>query len=124
MTNHVHSIITPPDEEALSKMMKRLCQRYAQERNQKRDASGKVFEERYRSKVIEDDAQMMFTMLYNDANGYHAGLVTIRSRTSGRPCRSTQAYRALGCSARCGRRVLGTSDWEKRRARVRTRTDG
>jgi putative transposase len=76
MTNHVHSIVTPPDEEALSTMMKRLCQRYAQERNQKRGASGKVFEERYRSKVIEDEAQMMFTTLYNDANGYHGGLVT------------------------------------------------
>lgn len=76
MTNHVHMILTPPDDKSLSAMMKSLNQRYAQLRNQKRAASGKVYEERFRSKVIVDEPQMMFTMLYNDANAFDAGIVT------------------------------------------------
>jgi REP-associated tyrosine transposase len=76
MRNHVHSIITPPDEDAISSLVKRACQRYSQDRNQKRGASGKLFEERYRSKIIVDDAQLMTTTLYNDANAYKAGEVT------------------------------------------------
>lgn len=76
MTNHVHNIVTPPVEGALSEFVKRACHRYAQYRNQARGGSGKLFEERYRSKVIEDHEQLRVTTLYNDANAYEAGLVT------------------------------------------------
>jgi putative transposase len=76
MTNHIHMIVTPPEANALSEMMKRACQRYAQMRNEERGASGKLFEERFRSKVITDDSQMMMTSFYNDANAFRAGEVT------------------------------------------------
>jgi putative transposase len=72
MTNHVHMIVAPPGKDELSDLVKRACQRYAQLRNAEREASGKLFEERFGSKVITDDAQMMMTTLYNDANAYRA----------------------------------------------------
>ncbi len=75
MTNHVHLIVTPTDPKALSKLVKRACQRFAQLRNAELEASGKLFEERFQSKVITDDAHCMMTTLYNDANGFRAGLV-------------------------------------------------
>lgn len=75
MRNHVHSILTPPNEEAISELVKRACQRYSQKRNQKRGGSGKLFEERYRSNIILDEAQLMATTLYNDANAFKAGAV-------------------------------------------------
>jgi putative transposase len=75
MTNHVHLIVTPPSKAALAQLMKRSCQRYAQLRNAAKDTSGKLFEERYRSKVIEDEAHLMTVTLYNDANAFRAGLV-------------------------------------------------
>jgi putative transposase len=75
MTNHVHAIITPPDKKALSQLVKRTCQRYAQLRNAKRGGSGKLFEERYRNKVIVDEAQLRVTTLYNDANAFRAKAV-------------------------------------------------
>jgi putative transposase len=75
MTNHVHAIVTPPNEKALSILVKETCQRYAWERNRRKNASGKLFEQRYHSKVITDERQLLFTLLYNDANGYRGGLV-------------------------------------------------
>lgn len=75
MTNHVHFILTPPDEEALSNFVGRACQHYAQMRNVRTKASGKLFEQRYHSKVITDERHLLFTLLYNDANGYRAGMV-------------------------------------------------
>jgi putative transposase len=75
MTNHIHLIVTPPDEGALGVLVKRACQRYAQKRNERMNASGKLFEQRYRSKVIEDERQLLYTTLYNDANGFRGGIV-------------------------------------------------
>lgn len=72
MTNHVHMIVTPPEARSLADLVKRACQRYAQLRNAKRRGTGKLFEERFRSKVIKDDRQLMMTTLYNDANAYRA----------------------------------------------------
>lgn len=74
MNNHVHMIAVPAGPDGLRVLVARTCQRYAQLRNQDREASGKLFEERYHSKVIEDAAALMTTTLYNDANGYRAGL--------------------------------------------------
>jgi len=74
MTNHVHLIITPPTKKALSDLVKRTNQRYAQLRNEKRKGSGKLFEERFGSKVIFDSAQLRVTTLYNDANAFRAGM--------------------------------------------------
>jgi len=75
MANHVHMITTPSSKAALAAMIKRACQRYAQIRNKARKASGKLFEERYFAKLIEDDEYFMTAMLYSDSNAYDAGLV-------------------------------------------------
>lgn len=75
MENHVHMVVTPPTRDALAALMKRACQRYAQRRNQARESSGKLFEERYHSKVIEDDEHLMTVTLYGDANAFRAGIV-------------------------------------------------
>jgi putative transposase len=75
MTNHVHLVVTPPNPKALAVLMKETCQRYAQERNSRKKATGKLFEQRYHSKIIDDERYLLYTLLYNDANGYRAGLV-------------------------------------------------
>lgn len=77
MTNHMHLMLTPPREDSFADLIKSACQRYAQKRNEKLNASGKLFEERYHSKVITDEKHLMFTLLYNDANAYRAGMVDV-----------------------------------------------
>lgn len=73
MTNHVHMVITPLEPPALASFVQRTNQRYAQIRNMSRGASGKLFEERYRSEPILDDAYLMTATLYADSNSYYVG---------------------------------------------------
>jgi putative transposase len=75
MGNHIHMIVSPPEPQSLARLFQRTNQRYAQVRNKRRNATGKLFEERYHSKVIRDEAQLMTTTLYNDANWYSAGKI-------------------------------------------------
>ena len=75
MTNHVHLIVTPPTKDGLAVLLHRSSQRYAQQRNARRGASGKLFEERYHSRPIEDEKHLMTVTLYNDANAVRAGVV-------------------------------------------------
>src|SRR5262245_7810080 len=50
MSNHAHLLVTPRHQHDLAAFVKPLAQRYAQLRNEKRNASGKLFEERYWSR--------------------------------------------------------------------------
>jgi putative transposase len=75
MPNHVHQLTTPPTVEAASECVASFAQRYAQIRNANRSGSGKLFEERFRSKPIADDAHLMAATMYIEANPIRAGLV-------------------------------------------------
>lgn len=75
MTNHVHILLTPASREDLSECVKTFSQRYAQHRNRIRGGTGKLFEERYYSKPIVDDAHYAATHAYTDLNPYRAGIV-------------------------------------------------
>lgn len=75
MPNHLHMISTPPTEAALSRMMKLTLQRYARSRNLSRASCGKLFEQRFFSRVIDEEAYLIRATLYNDANLFRAGLI-------------------------------------------------
>jgi putative transposase len=75
MTNHLHMVVTPPQITSLRTLLQRTNQRYAQIRNKVRGGSGKLFEERYESKVIATEDYLCAVTLYNDANAYRAGIV-------------------------------------------------
>lgn len=75
MGNHTHKVMTPPSVEASSKCVASFAQRYAQIRNDRRGGTGKLFEERFFSEPIEDDAHLMFATMYIDANPIRAGIV-------------------------------------------------
>jgi putative transposase len=66
--NHVHMINTPDEVEALSRFIGKVNHRYARVRNDARDASGKLFEERFWCKPITSDRQLHITTAYNDTN--------------------------------------------------------
>jgi putative transposase len=75
MVNHVHDLTTPPSVESMSGFVKNVSQRYAQIRNTKRDASGKLFEQRYKSKPVADEHHLAAATAYIDANPLRAGRV-------------------------------------------------
>jgi putative transposase len=76
LANHVHLIVAPRTAAALSAFVKRFAQRYAQYRNAARDGTGKLFEQRFQSKVIEDDAQLAACTAYVERNPIEARIVT------------------------------------------------
>ena len=75
MSNHVHLIATPHSRTALGRFVKSFAQRYAQLRNRRRKASGKLFEERFWSKPIGDATYLAIATAYVDDNARTANLV-------------------------------------------------
>jgi putative transposase len=74
MSNHVHLLVTPEEASALSRFVKGVAQRYAQCRNRRLRASGKLFEERYYSKAMQSEAHLALTTAYIDLNPVRAGM--------------------------------------------------
>jgi putative transposase len=76
LSNHLHLIVTPPDADALPRFVRHWAQRYARRRNLARGGSGKLFEQRYSSKALRDDAALAAATRYVDLNPVRAGCVT------------------------------------------------
>lgn len=75
MTNHVHCLVTPAGPDDLARFVKAFAQRYARYRNRRRGGSGKLFQERYMSKPIEDPSYLARVQLYIELNAWRAGMV-------------------------------------------------
>jgi hypothetical protein len=76
MRNHLHLIATPRTNNCLSRLMKMPLQRYAQWRNQRRAASGRLYEERFWSDPLPAAIDLAGYTYYCDANAFSAGIVT------------------------------------------------
>src|SRR5262249_23279473 len=75
MSNHAHLLVTPRHQHDLAAFVKPLAQRYAQLRNEKRNASGKLFEERYWSRPVLTELQVAVVTAYIHANPIRSGQV-------------------------------------------------
>jgi len=75
MPNHFHLIATPPDRDSLSNAMQSCLQRYAQARNLRKGASGRLFEERFWCEPIMTLDALRHCTLYNDSNAIQASIV-------------------------------------------------
>ncbi|UCH39249.1 MAG: transposase [Gammaproteobacteria bacterium] len=75
MTNHVHLLATPARAESLGAMMKRLGQRYVQYVNRTYKRSGTLWEGRYKSCLVSDEAYVLGCYRYIELNPVRAGLI-------------------------------------------------
>ena len=75
MANHVHLLITPCEQTALAAFVKKTAQRYAQVRNKRFSSTGKLFEQRYYSKVVTSEQHLAIVTAYIDLNPVRAGIV-------------------------------------------------
>jgi putative transposase len=75
MTNHVHLLMTPQRDGALSKMMQAVARRYVQYFNRRYTRTGTLWDGRYRSTLIQADRYMLACMVYIDLNPVRAHLV-------------------------------------------------
>lgn len=75
MTNHVHLLLTPQQENSLGGMMKALGQRYVQYVNRTYRRSGTLWEGRFRSCLLQDEAYVLACYRYIEMNPVRAGMV-------------------------------------------------
>lgn len=73
MGNHFHLLIHAPLE-TISIIMQRVCRLYAVWFNEKTGRNGHLFQERYRSEPITDDAYLLTVVRYIHENPQQAGL--------------------------------------------------
>ena len=76
MSNHVHFLVTPMDNEGLSRMMRYVGSRYVQYVNNAYRRSGTLWEGRFKSNLLDSDRYLMTCCRYIEMNPVRAALVT------------------------------------------------
>ena len=75
MDNHLHLLVTPQADKALSKMMQDLGRDYVRYFNKKHIRTGTLWEGRFRSSLIQTERYFLACMAYIDLNPVRAGMV-------------------------------------------------
>ena len=75
MTNHVHLLLKPKKEHAISRLMQSIGRRYVGFFNYSHARSGTLFEGRFRSCLIQEDHYFLTCLRYIELNPVRAGLV-------------------------------------------------
>ncbi len=74
MPNHVHLVVRTGSE-SVSRLMARVGTGYARHFNERHDRGGHLFQNRFRSRVVADDADLLCLIRYVHLNPVVAGIV-------------------------------------------------
>ncbi len=75
MPNHVHLLIIPSTEKTLAKMMQGVTLCYTQHLNRKNGRTGRLWECRYHSTIVDEDSYLWTVSKYIENNPVRAGIV-------------------------------------------------
>ena len=75
MSNHLHLLLTPLQNDSLPKMMQAVGRSYVLYFNKRHGRSGTLWEGRYRSSLIQTEQYFLSCMAYIDLNPVRAGMV-------------------------------------------------
>ena len=73
MSNHIHLLIRET-EDPIATIIKRICSSYVYWYNSKYGRCGHLFQERYKSEIVEDDVYLLTVLRYIHQNPLKAGL--------------------------------------------------
>jgi len=76
MTNHVHLLVTPNTENAISVMMQSLGRRYVYYINHEYRRTGTLWEGRYKASLIDSDTYLLTCMRYIELSPVRANMVS------------------------------------------------
>jgi len=96
MTNHVHFLVTPAKQDAVSRTMKVVGSRYARYINLRYRRTGTLWEGRHRASLVQSERYLLCCYRYIELNPVRAGMV-------GRP--DEYRWSSYGFNAR------GEGDW-------------
>lgn len=110
MTNHVHLLVTPEQQDSIGKTLQSVGRRYVQYFNYTYGRTGTLWEGRYRATVVDAEPYLLTCSRYIELNPVRAGLVkspahyryaSYRHNAQGRPdplITEHEVYRRLGRS--------------------------
>jgi putative transposase len=75
MTNHVHLLVTPDRENALSEIMQSVGRRYVRYVNKKYRRSGTLWEGRFKASLVQSENYLLACYRYIELNPVRAGMV-------------------------------------------------
>ena len=75
MTNHIHLLLTPKQDESVSRLMQSLGRRYVGYFNYAYARTGTLFEGRFRSCLVQNDEYFITCLRYIELNPVRAGMV-------------------------------------------------
>ncbi len=75
MTNHVHLLVTPTKEYAISEMMQALGRRYVTYINRTYSRTGTLWEGRYKASLVDSEGYLLSCMRYIELNPIRANMV-------------------------------------------------
>ncbi|MFH1220994.1 MAG: transposase [Candidatus Eisenbacteria bacterium] len=75
MSNHVHLLLRPQEGQSLAKMMQGISMCYAQHMNRLCSRTGRLWESRYYSCIVEDETHLWTVARYIEQNPVRAGVV-------------------------------------------------
>ena len=75
MTNHVHLLITPQEEQGISKTLQMLGRYYVQYYNYSYQRTGTLWEGRYKATLIDSEAYLLTCMRYIELNPVRAAML-------------------------------------------------
>jgi putative transposase len=75
MPNHIHFLVRPTDDEGLAKMMQGVTLCYSKYFNGENGRTGRIWECRYHSTVIDGDSYLWTVSKYIEENPVRAGIV-------------------------------------------------
>ena len=90
MTNHVHLLITPQEEQSIGKAMQMLGRYYVQYYNYTYRRTGTLWEGRYKATLIDFETYLLTCMRYIELNPVRAGMVATPLNTLGRATGATR----------------------------------
>ena len=75
MTNHIHLLATPGEEDSISRVFQSVGRKYVQYFNFTHKRSGTLWEGRYRATVVDSERYLLTVMRYIELNPVRADLV-------------------------------------------------
>lgn len=76
MTNHVHLLITPDEQDSISRVLQSVGRRYVQYVNVSYRRSGTLWEGRHKASLIDTEQYLMSCYRYIELNPVRAGMVS------------------------------------------------
>ena len=75
MTNHIHLLATPKEEDSISKVFQSVGRKYVRYFNYTYQRSGTLWEGRYRATVVDSERYLLTVMRYIERNPVRADMV-------------------------------------------------